>query len=113
MVPDEFRFWILIGGAAIYTFLRSAADMRLWQRLLFTMSSTGLGIGLGPEFGAFTGLGEAAGTGLIIMFGIIVLDVVHSIITQTNFVESFMRSRAGLPAVPPESEVKDDSHDAS
>lgn len=95
MLNKPLEYWAVLIGMVLYAASRDAEKEALWRRVVKTIASAFLAIGLSPSLAPYLRGSETAATVAIMAFGMLALDVATALIGDRQFVKDLIRSRLG------------------
>lgn len=95
MLNKPMEYWAVLIGMVLYAASRDAEKEALWRRVVKTIASAFLAVGLSPALSPYLRDSETAATVAIMAFGMLLLDVVTSLIGDRQFIRDLIKSRLG------------------
>ncbi len=89
------EYWAVLIGMVLYAASRDAEKEPLVKRVIKTLASAFLTIGLTPSLAPWVNESEMAAAVVIMAFGMIVLDVITALISDREFIKELVRNRVG------------------
>lgn len=89
------EYWAVLLGMVLYAATRDAEKEPLVKRIVKTLASAFLTIGLTPTLAPWVNESEMAAAVIIMAFGMIVLDVVTALVSDREFIKELVRNRIG------------------
>lgn len=95
MINKPLEYWAVLIGMVLYAASRDAEKEALWRRVVKTVSSAFLAVGLSPALAPYLRGSEAWATVAVMAFGMVVLDVATALIGDRQFIKDLITSRFG------------------
>lgn len=89
------EYWAVLLGMVLYAATRDAEKQPLVKRIVKTLASALLTLGLTPSFAPFVQQSEMVAAVIIMAFGMIILDVATAIVSDREFIKELVRNRIG------------------
>lgn len=95
MMEKSGSVWLTAIAVSLWLMGRDAETEGLTRRIVKTVSSAALGIGLGEDLSQWGGFSEAIAVAIIMAFGLIILDTTTAVLQDRSFIKEVLRSRIG------------------
>lgn len=95
MLNKPLEYWAVLIGMVLYAASRDAEKEALWRRVVKTVASAFLAVGLSPALSEYLRGSETAATVAIMAFGMLSLDVATALIGDRQFVKDLISKRLG------------------
>ena len=95
MLNKPLEYWAVLIGMVLYAASRDAEKEALWRRVVKTVASAILAVGLSPTLAQYLRGSETAATVAIMAFGMLALDVTTALIGDRQFVKELIKARLG------------------
>jgi hypothetical protein len=95
MLNKPLEYWAVLIGMVLYAASRDAEKEALWRRVVKTIASAFLAVGLSPALAIYLRGSETAATVAIMAFGMLALDVTTALIGDRQFVKDLIKTRFG------------------
>lgn len=95
LLNKPLEYWAVLIGMVLYAASRDAEKEALWRRVVKTVASAFLAVGLSPTLAQYLRGSETAATVAIMAFGMLALDVATALIGDRQFVKDLIKSRMG------------------
>ena len=95
MLNKPLEYWAVLIGMVLYAASRDAEKEALWRRVVKTIASAFLAVGLSPALATYLRGSETAATVAIMAFGMLTLDVTTALIGDRQFIKELIKTRLG------------------
>lgn len=95
MLNKPLEYWAVLIGMVLYAASRDAEKEALWRRVVKTIASAFLAVGLSPALAPYLRGSETVATVAVMAFGMMALDVATALIGDRKFVQDLIKSRLG------------------
>lgn len=95
MTNKPLEYWAVLIGMVLYAASRDAEREALVKRVVKTLASAFLAVGLSPTLAPWLRGSETAATVAVMAFGLLALDVATAIIGDRAFIKDLIRARFG------------------
>lgn len=95
MLNKPLEYWAVLVGMVLYAAARDAEREPLVKRVVKTIASAFLAVGLSPSLAPYLRNSEAWATVAIMAVGLIVLDVGTAIVSDRQFIKDLIKARFG------------------
>ncbi len=95
MLNKPLEYWAVLIGMILYAASRDAEKEALWRRVVKTIASAFLAVGLSPALAPYLRGSETVATVAVMAFGLMALDVATALIGDRKFVQDLIKSRFG------------------
>jgi len=95
MLQKPLEYWAVLIGMVLYAASRDAEREALIKRVVKTLASAFLAVGLTPSLAPYLRGSETAATVAVMAFGLLALDVATAIIGDRAFIKDLIRARLG------------------
>lgn len=91
LVDKPLEFWAALIGMIVYVAIRDAEQEPFWKRGAKTFASALLTLGLAPTTAVYLRNSEVLAAVLLMAFGMLVLDTLTSIGSNTEFIKDVIK----------------------
>ncbi len=95
MLQKPLEYWAVLIGMVLYAASRDAETEAIWRRVVKTIASAFLAVGLSPSLAPYLRDSETAATVAIMAFGMLALDVATALIGDRQFIKDLIKARFG------------------
>lgn len=95
MLNKPLEYWAVLIGMVLYAASRDAEKEALWRRMVKTVASAFLAVGLSPALAGYMRDSETMATVAIMAFGMMALDVATALIGDRQFIKDLIKTRFG------------------
>lgn len=95
MLNKPLEYYAVLAGMVLYVASRDAEKEALWRRIVKTIASAFLAIGLSPALAQYLRGSENMATVAIMALGMLALDVTTALVGDREFIKELIRARLG------------------
>lgn len=96
MPEKTLAYWLAFAAALLWVAMREAETESLKRRLVKTLASGGLAIGLSDDIAEWSGVPPVVVAVGIVLFGLLVVDLTAALIADRSFLREVIASKMGV-----------------
>lgn len=95
MFEKPITYWFAIVGVSLWLMGRDAETEGLSRRVVKTIASALMAIGLTKDISEWLGFSETIAAVMIMAFGLMILDLATALIADRTFIKDIIKNRIG------------------
>ena len=89
------EYWAVLVGMVLYAATRDAEREPIWRRIVKTLASGFLTVGLSPSVAPYLRDSETLAAVALMAFGMLALDMATALVADREFIKELIRRRVG------------------